>query len=325
VIRYICIGLLSFSYATAYATESATALDYLNKMGTALQSLNYYGTVVYLQNGHIESMRIVHKAGEDGEIERVVHLSGKAREIIRNNDVVTCYFSDTQSVVVDKQHFKNRLAPGNIENYEEFVDTYVFLINGEDRVAGRMTQIIEIKPKDKYRYGYRLWIDQSNWLLLKSELRNANGKIMEQLMFTDVQVVDSIPASMLKPDIASDKYTWFNGKLVNGRQKLGEVDWHATNLPNGYSIKDHYRQVIAGGDTPVDHMVISDGLATVSVYIEPFSAESQTFVGASNVGVTNIFGSILDDHHVTVVGAVPQRTVEIIANSIHQAKVAEIH
>jgi len=325
VIRYICISLFTFTYATAYGAETPSALDYLNKMGTALQSLNYYGTVVYLQNGHIESMRIVHKVGEQGEIERVVHLSGEAREVIRNNDVVTCYFSDTQSVVVDKQHFKNHLAPGNVENYDEFRGTYSFLIKGEDRVAGRMAQIIEIKPKDKYRYGYRLWIDQSSWLLLKSELRNASGKIMEQLMFTDVQVVDSIPESMLKPDIVSDKFTWFNGKLVNGKQKVQGLGWHATNLPDGYTIKDHYRQVIAGGETPIVHMVISDGLATVSVYIEPFSAESQTFVGASNVGVTNIFGSILDDHHVTVVGAVPQRTVEIIANSIHQDKVAGIH
>ncbi len=325
MIRYICISLFSVVWGNAYSSESASALEYLNKMGKALQTLNYYGTVVYLQDGHIESMKIVHKLGEQGEIERVVHLSGEAREVIRNNDVVTCYFSDSQSVVVDKQRFKNHLIPSQIGSYNEFAATYSFWVDGEARIAGKMAHIVVITPKDKYRYGYRLWVDQSNWLLLKSEMRNTKGKIMEQLMFTDVQVVDSIPEHMLQPDIASERFTWFNGELVNEQQKTDGLGWHAANLPNGYLIKERYRKVIPGGNSPVDHMVISDGLATVSVYIEPFSAESQTFVGASNVGATNIYGSILDDYHVTVLGAVPQYTVEVIANSIHHDKVVGNH
>jgi len=297
-------------------------------MASALQTLNYHGTVVYLQNGQIESMKIVHKVGAQGETERVVYLSGEAREVIRTNDVVTCYFSDSQSVLVDKQRFKNYLIPSQIENYDDFALNYTFLIDKEDRVAGKKAQVVVINPKDRYRYGYKLWLDQSNWLLLKSEMRSAHGKIMEQLMFTDVHVVESIPEKMLKPDIASEKFTWFNGELANGddtHRKMDGLGWYANNLPRGYSIKDHYSQAIPGSNTPVEHMVISDGLATVSVYIEPFSAESQTFVGASNMGATNIFGSILEDYHVTVVGVVPRPTVQIIANSIRYGKVAGNH
>jgi sigma-E factor negative regulatory protein RseB len=328
VIRYICISLFSVVCASAYGSESTTALQFLNNMANALQTLNYHGTVVYLQNGQIESMKIVHKIGEQGEFERVVHLSGEAREVIRTNDVVTCYFSDSQSVLVDKQRFKNYLIPSQIENYDDFAPLYTFLVDGEDRVAGKKAQVVVIIPKDNYRYGYRLWLDQSNWLLLKSEMRNATGETVEQLMFTDVHVVDSIPESMLKPGIASEKFTWFNGELSNEHDSLRQMDglgWHAANLPSGYLIKDHYSQAMPGNNTPVEHMVISDGLATVSVYIEPFSAESQTFVGASNVGATNIFGSIIDDYHVTVVGVVPESTVQIIATSIRHDKVVGNH
>ena len=328
MIRYICICLISLAGASAYASEPTTAIQYLNKMASALQTLNYHGTVVYLQNGQIELMKIVHKIGAQGETERVVYLSGEAREVIRTNDVVTCYFSDSQSVVVDKQRFKNYLIPSQIENYNDFARTYTFLIDADERVAGKKAHVVVINPKDSYRYGYRLWLDQTNWLLLKSEMRDANGKVVEQLMFTDVQVVDSIPESMLEPEIVSEKFTWFNGEMATGQdsqRKMNGLGWHATKLPSGYSIKDHYSQAIPGSSSPVEHMVISDGLATVSVYIEPFSAESQTFVGASSMGATNIFGSILEDYHVTVVGVVPQPTVKMIANSIRHGKVVGNH
>ena len=88
--------LAVFLPVAAWAADAQlSAIDYVNKMGTALQTLNYHGTLVYINNGQVESIELFHKNDGKDEIERLVHLSGEPREVIRDNDVVTCYLPDS--------------------------------------------------------------------------------------------------------------------------------------------------------------------------------------------------------------------------------------
>ena len=291
-------------------------LDYLNKMGHALRSLNYHGTLIYLRNGQIETIEVIHKKDDQGEYERLVHLSGDAREVVRKGDVVTCYLPDSQSVVVGKRRFDNHFLGRLKDNFKDFVDYYSFAIDGEERVAGRMTRILLVQPKDGYRYGYRLWIDQENYLLLKSELVGADNQVFEQMMFANISVVDEIPAKMLVPAIDGDKFTWHTGKGHEGSVAESDSDWEVNKLPDGFTVTGYFKQPMPNSEKPADHLVLSDGLASISVYIESFNAESQSFVGSTKMGAMNVYGTIQEDYKVTVVGEVPAKTVHMIANAI---------
>jgi sigma-E factor negative regulatory protein RseB len=311
-------GLIVFTNAGAeQGSSSTTALTLLDKMGRALKTLNYHGNLVYMHDGLVESLKLIHKKDKSGEFQRLVHLNGGAREIIRTNDVVTCYMPDSQSVYVEKRRFNNHLLARLSKNFKEFTDYYGFFVEGKDRVAGRKATIIAIKPKDSYRYGYRFSVDNDNGLLLKSDLLAADGKLLEQLMFVDLTVVDMIPDEMLKPAVNGESYTWHNGR--NAKQAPGQGthgQWQIKHMPAGFTLKGRFKQKMPNQTKPVDYMVVSDGLASVSVYVEKVAEDNKGLMGESKMGAVNIYSSQLDDHHVTVVGEVPPQTVQMIAESI---------
>jgi sigma-E factor negative regulatory protein RseB len=293
-----------------------SAVDYINKMGQALKTLNYHGSLVYLNGGRLESLQLIHKNDGNKEWERLVHLSGEPREVIRHDDVVTCYLPDSRSVVVGQRRFNNHLFAKLTANLEQFAPNYSFITSGSNRVAGKDAVIIEINPKDPYRYGYQLWIDKASKLLLKSELVDAKGEVLEQMMFTQLDIVDDIPEAMLKPAVSGESFTWHGEDDTSTDETNVDRGWQVAKMPSGFMISARYKQQMPNSTQPVEHVIISDGLASVSVYIEPFNAESQSFIGSSRMGAVNIFGSVLDDHKVTVVGEVPISTVEMIAKSI---------
>lgn len=308
-----------FFISSAGADQSiAPALSYLNKMGNALKQLNYHGTLVYTHDGQVESIRLVHRHDKNGEAQRIVHLSGEAREVIKNNDVVTCYMPDSHSVLVGKRRFNTHLLARLTKNFQDFGDQYAFVVDGHGRIAGRTTTNIAIRPKDNFRYGYRFWIDDDSALLLKSDLLDANGKALEQLMFVDVTVGGHISPDMLKPAINGESYTWHNGRGKNQPADMNNPPWKIRNMPVGFAIEGRSKQKMPNSDKLVDHLVVSDGLASISVYIEQFDVANKNkgFIGASRMGAINVYGSFMDDHHVTVVGEAPQGTVKMIAESI---------
>ena len=309
-------GLVILSSAGA-DQNSAPALAHLSKMGSALKSLNYYGTLVYMHGGQVESLKLIHKQDESGEFQRVVHLTGEAREVIRNNDVVTCYMPDSQSVLVGERRFNNHLLSKLTKNFEEFTGNYDFRVDGKGRVAGRDATIIAIQPKDNYRYGYRFWIDNDSNLLLKSDLLTVDGVVLEQLMFVELSVVDTIPDDMLKPAVNGESFTWHNGRdKDNSQLEQASSSWHVERMPEGFVVTGRSKHKMPEKNKPVDYLVVTDGLASISVYIEQFGVQNEGFVGASNMGAVNVYGSLKDKHHVTVVGEVPQKTVQMIAESI---------
>jgi sigma-E factor negative regulatory protein RseB len=297
--------------------QAVSALSLLNKMGDAIKNSNYFGTLVYMHDGHVESLKIVHKKDENGEFQRLVHLTGAAREVIRKNDVVTCYMPDSQSVFVGERRFNNHLLARLSKNFQEFTSQYNFEIDGSGRVAGREATIVAIRPKDNYRYGYHFWIDNDSHLLLKSDLVDASKKVLEQLMFVEINVGGNITQEMLVPAMDGKSFTWHKGNDNASQEKTeGFPAWKINNLPYGFAIKDRAKQKMPNSNQLVDYLFVSDGLATISVYIEKFGVENKGYVGSSQMGAVSIFGSLLDDYHVTVVGEAPQSTVKMIAESI---------
>ncbi|HEY5623266.1 MAG TPA: MucB/RseB C-terminal domain-containing protein, partial [Gammaproteobacteria bacterium] len=90
----------------------------------------------------------------------------------------------------------------------------------------------------------------------------------------------------------------------------------ATSMPDGFALSDESNRPIAGSEYPVEHLVYSDGLAIVSVFIEDPQNDTDVVEGHTRVGSANAFSLNVGGRQVTAVGEVPRRTVESIATSL---------
>jgi sigma-E factor negative regulatory protein RseB len=315
--RFLVLALLScVPVAVLWAESDGEARAWLDRMTEALQTLNYDATFVYLHGRQLEAMRIIHKADETGERERLVFLNGAPREVIRNNEIVVCFLPDANSVVVEKSRARKPFPDGLLDA-ERLSRHYDFVMLGRDRMVGQSARVIGIVPKDPYRYGYRLWLAEESAMLLKSELMNEQGQPIEQMMVTSLELLDDIPAASLEPSSeVADAYVWREGVGERGPIDASDRRWQVGRQPEGFVLTLYRRQHLPGSSEPVEHLVLSDGLATVSVFIEKTEGSRQMLRGTSYMGAVNAFGTQIAKHQVTVVGEVPQATVVLIGESV---------
>lgn len=300
----------------AFAQQDAR--QWLEQMSVALKTLNYDGTFVYLHDDKMEAMRILHRQDESGERERLFSLTGSAREVLRDDKVVTCIMPDSKSVMVGQRSRSQQPfpeVPGDLEGLSRY---YTIANVGEDRVAGYMARVIAITPKDSLRYGYRFWIDTDSRMLLKFDLTNVDGRAIEKVMFTSLEIGQDIPESALKPSLTGEGYTW--QRQGNSYPEAGEEadkpGWTVSRLPAGFRMTAFQHKRMRQDRDPAEHMIFSDGLATVSVYVEKNVDPGDAFEGLSSMGAMNAYGVITDGYQVTVVGEVPPSTVKLIATSV---------
>jgi len=321
-VKWLLLALLAIS-GQVFA-EDDNARHWLDQMSIALQSLNYDGTFVYLHDGKLETMRIVHQTGEHGEMERLVSLTGSPREVLRDDRAVTCIMADSKSVTVGQRRPRQPfpVVPEDLDSLSRY---YQLQALGEDRMAGHMSRVITITPRDRFRYGYRFWIDTSNYMLLKSDLTDVNGEAIEQVMFTHLKVSNTIPVAALQPSLTGDGYNWTRqgSDSHNPVVRSGSPDWVVRRLPAGFELTDFQRKRMRKDGASVEHMVFSDGLATMSVYVEKLGPDETAFQGLSNMGAMNAFAAVVGDHQITVIGEVPAATVQMVAVSVSPHKPAD--
>ena len=288
-------------------------------MAKAAQTLNYDGTFVYRNGDNTQSMRIIHRFGEDGERERLVALSGAAREVLRDRERVTCILPDSQSVVVAKSRPQSFPHSKLFESDDGFRRFYDMSVHKGERIAGRYTELVAVEPLDRFRYGYRLWMDRDTGLLLKSELIDEHDTIVEQLVYTNIDLPAEISDELLEPEISGAGYTWYMDDQpapAPNADSPGASQWSPKWVPDGFELRDHARNSILESRDPVEHLVYSDGLASLSVFIERLDTASEPLDGLSSMGAVNAYGNMVDGYQVTVVGEVPAATVERVAMSI---------
>ena len=313
--RWLLVGLLAAA-GQSFAGDSAQ--QWLDRMSNALQSLNYDGTFVYLHDDKLEAMRIVHQTGAGGEKERLVSLTGSAREVLRDDKVVTCIMPDNKSVMVGESRPRQPfpVGPRDLESLSQY---YHLQDAGDDRIAGEMARVITVTSKDRFRYGYRFWIDTSNYMLLKFDLTDQDGKAIEQVMFTHLSVGAPIPAVAFKPSLTGDGYSWYRQDPdASPAVDPAAPDWVVNRLPAGFKLTHFQHKRMRQDSGQAAHMVFSDGLASLSVYVEKLMAKKAAFSGLSSMGAMNAFGAVIEDHQVTVVGEVPPATVQMVAVSVRR-------
>jgi sigma-E factor negative regulatory protein RseB len=295
----IASGLLLAIAAPLHAQPAQEPAALIERMVQALQGLEYEGTFVYVHEGRVDSVHVTRTLGPDGPMERLVTLSGDRREVLREAGELRCLTRG--GTVVASAGVQAPSFPGGLANMAQWREHYRMSIAGSDRVAGYEATVVDAAPLDSLRYGYRLWLDRATGMLLASMVREASGAPVEQLAFTQLhlqQAPDGATAAVPAGEPA--------------RPPATPSRWYAAAMPAGFSLVS---RVQAEGDS--EHLLYSDGLASVSIYIEP---SGRGLLGATRRGAVNAFGRAADDAHVVVVGDLPAATVASIAGSVARTK-----
>lgn len=317
----ILLRQTSLTLLLGLATPLALAADLhglLVRMNHAAQNLDYEGTFIYQRGDQLESLRIFHKVTSDGTQERLVSLNGAPREIIRTQREVRCYLPDENAVMVEHRRADGRSFPSLLpESLASLKNHYRLRVGKDGRVAGRKAKSVFIKPRDGYRYGYLLWADESTGLLLKASLLDENAAVVEQYMFSQISIGQPIPDSDLQPQNLGKGYVWRSAAQPSPGSTTGER-WRAERLPAGFALTARVTRQLPGQQQPVEHLVYSDGLAVVSVFIETAesSARATALSGLSQMGSVHAYGKIHDGYQITVVGEAPAATVDMIGESV---------
>jgi sigma-E factor negative regulatory protein RseB len=314
--------------------------EWLQKMNQALSTRNYDGTFFHLSEGRVETMRIVHRVRGGHVTERLQSLDGSGREFVRNNDELTCYLPDQHTVLIEPRPDHGPFL-GSLPQFGAGVDEF-YRIEAltKTRILGREARVIAVNPRDEYRFGYRLWLDEKTAMPLKTQLCDSRGGVIEQIFFARLDMPENIPDSDLAPAVRTDGMRWVRQGPTHDSASPALAAYRASHLPPGFHLTVAGAQTLGGASVPASHLVYSDGLATVSVFVEAqvdsqaagaaadaslSAAPEPPIQGLARVGSGYAFSTVVQGHQVTAVGEVPAQTVEYIAHSVRSFSGSEPH
>lgn len=307
LLRLLVVFLLSTACVSADESE-LNAQQWLEKMSQAMKSLNYQGTVAFFKNGRLDTMKYFHVSDNGLEQERLLSLNSPMREVIREAGKISCVFKDTKKTVVNHRPVSRSFIVDLPIDFSASSTDYHFSIGGEESVAMLPVRVISIKAKDKYRYGRNIWIDKQYFLPLKMEIYDLSGETLEQVVFTDLKVGD-------KPVFVRTDNKMENAKAKHIHQlesvSFDKADFILENIPSGFQTVFFIRMNMDNSTQKVDHLLLSDGFSSISVYREAKSDDVQP--GLQTLGTVNSFTHLIGDFQITAMGEVPAKTVRFIA------------
>ena len=323
--------------ASASATETSSATTWLQRMHTAFSQSNYDGVFSFVSGTDVASLRIVHMYENGVQSERLVHLDGAPREIVRKGEEVLCILGpDDELLALGSSIPSGPFAQAFVRNFEDVGRNYHLTMGAEDRVAGRATVRMTVKPKDQHRYGYRLWLDKETGLLLRSDLVDElNKRPLEVFQFNQILVGANVESPALESEHS-------HGAVIHHFEHAEHKDddahhekahterkdlWHATWLPAGFEmaaidIRRAAETSEAEATDKVKTIMYTDGLAAISIFIEELTDGDEkmekmvSLLGATASATDVIQGPKGTNHVITVVGEIPPKTASNIAASV---------
>ncbi len=290
--------------------------NWLKKIVSAAHQTNYTGTFIYQSGSYVETSRITHVSDGENEHERLEGLDGERSEIIRRNDQVWCYLGDRRVMVATRDGARTfpALLP---QQFALLQENYVMRHADEDRVAGFHAHSIVFQPKDKLRYAHKMWVHGDSGLLLKAVVLDERKQVLEQYAFTQLTIGGDIDRKWIVQHKPTDQ-RFFGKAIANSSSNLisKESGWMVYALPSGFKKMTEVSRQLRGSNLPVIHLVYSDGLAGISVFVEKLGDRNGVKLGLHSKGLIQVFTKMLDEYLLTVIGDVPPRTVIQVGESI---------
>ncbi|MBA3033483.1 MAG: MucB/RseB C-terminal domain-containing protein [Gammaproteobacteria bacterium] len=319
----LAASLLSPPILAQTSLGQQEALQWLQRVASSAQTLSYSGTFVYRNGSQSETSRIVHVVSDGNRREKLEVLDGSPREIIRFNDEVKCYLPESRLVIIEQRSTRRAfpaLSPASLAGLGEH---YVIRKGLRARIAGHDSQIVRLEPRDAWRYGQQFWVDLKTGLLLKADLFDERGGALESLAFTELRIGAPTHPDALKssfPNTTDTKDAW-QVRQAKSREMRDDSQWlFRIELP-GFrrqaAMRRSIEQTAAKDAHEVLHWVFSDGLAAVSVFINPLSPQADPVNSeAQSFGAISVVKRVIDGHQVVVMGDVPPHAVKRFAEGI---------
>ncbi|MEZ9196510.1 MULTISPECIES: MucB/RseB C-terminal domain-containing protein [unclassified Shewanella] len=306
--RLILLAILAMSFP-AMAREDMPAKAWLENMSQALREQEFKISLIQIQADHIRPLVYIHGKVQDQEVAFLEHLNGPPKNAVRVGNTVTFIEHDQPAYSVHAKRIQGVIPAAFADDISNLEAGYQFVLGGRSRIAGRPGQLVRIIPNDDNRYGYQVWLDMDTFLPLRFDMINNDKQLLEQLMVVELLVLEEVP-SILKE---AHKQEW-PAVMAQSERAAGE-DWKFGWLPKGFKVlvKDQHRLI--GSKEAVEYIAISDGLASISVYVAkagdaPLPDELVTRNGLS------LATERVGNAEVVAVGKVPAETLSRIAQSI---------
>ncbi len=320
---FLCAG--AFGLAAAQQVCADDAASSLTRAADASRTVTYQGIAVYRGGSdQFEVFKVQHRFQNGSERERIFNMTGDPVQLLRTDDRVIWVLPKGQTVTRERPTLKGVLSQLSSERVSQLAAWYTFVDEGSSRVADRPCNGIMVAPRDAYRFGYEVWYDKETRTPLKISLVGPKGEILEQLMFTEISFPQSIPDAAFETEIDTSKFNLVtkSEQPVNLAAKpdddSGASQVAFGSLPPGFQVVSREHRPLPNGQPgQMEHLLLSDGLASVSVFsaIRQPSPE-KTFSGISHVGSVQAYGRMVGDYHITIVGEVPSPTIRLIGDNV---------
>lgn len=307
--------LLAALFTCARAsTDTPSAEALLQQMQRAYHHYNFELSLIKVRQGTIEPLRFSHAVSEESELSHLIYLNGRPSEYLKRNNEISFFEAGSDPYTLSGARMPGFWSAVLGMNLEQVLKSYDPVVTGRNRIAGLPVQVVRLAPKDPSKYGFVLWLEQASGLLLRLDLIDQGGNLVEQFMGVDLRVMPE-PSSWL---LALDKVTLPRAVTTEQAYQAPqqELGWAPGWLPKGFRVMSTDRHPLVGTGEMVDYMMVSDGLVDVSIYLSaPESGMGEQLV---RQGATSLL-RLLNDHkvEVTVVGEVPAQTAQRIAESLH--------
>lgn len=329
-LRALAIVLAALIVPVAHAQDviRTSGEAQLVRMERAFVELDYDGVFSYFSGNDLASLRIVHKVVDGVERERLVHLNGAPREIVRHGAEVACIVMPGDDLATLEQSIPaGPFARAFVREFDRLSGSYTVEAYGEGRIAGRKARRVAVMPRDTHRYGFRLWLDKETDLLLRSELVDGEGRRLEIFSFLSLELGDAVTEAALESEDMSgsmvshlrldDGSNWQPPESTHTMPQ----EWETTWLPPGFAMATADIRHKASSNQTVNTLMYTDGIAAFSIFIEPMpntGAASMVSQNGATIAMTHHVASEVDSFLVTLVGEIPKDTASSIIESVRQ-------
>ena len=303
--------------------------EWLQRMHAGARQRNYVGTfVVSAPGGDLSSARIWHVRDGDHQIERIEALSGPPRSTFRRNSNVMTFLPEAKVVKVEKRENLDLFPNLPDKPDSSIADFYDVRAIGKDRVAGFDADVVQLVPHDSLRFGYRIWSERRSGLVVKLQTVDSESRVVEQSAFSELQLDAPVKAQALAQMMANTSGYRIE-KLELERTTAQDEGWTLSTPVAGFKPRSFFRRPPTGGekskqDATTVQWTFSDGLASVSLFIERYDAVRAPRDGVLTIGATNAIRRRLpepaSDWWLTAVGEVPQQTLNAFAQSLARTR-----
>lgn len=320
VVRAWRMLLLSVLLAPALAPASGLAEDglaLLQRIAHGSRQLTYSGTFVYRSGGKVDTSRIAHTQTDGVEMERIEALDGSPREVLRTGGEVKCFFPEEKLLIIENRSSRRgfpSLLPTGLGSLSEH---YAIRSGSQGRVAGVMSRAVLLEPRDDLRYGHEFWMDEASGLLLKANLIGERGETLESFVFTQVKIGGVLEHGALKPHFATEHVRVQRVRATE--MKHDDMGWNFRTLLPGFRKVAAMKRQTAPENPESLHVVFSDGLGSISVFIEPGGTGGEADA-VSAFGPINVYRRQAGDYRLVVMGEVPALAVKRLGDGIERRR-----